>query len=260
MLLNVTANLAYTAAQDCDALLQVEPTNDSGQRCINPRLLLQSGATVGQQEGEDGIGLRRWVSIASQLNCRFTVQVEVTRPVVDLAPLPETPRDQLAGSVIPYLMPSRYCQSDLFLDFTAQQFGGLSGGACALAMKDWVAANFIYDIYASNQGTTATDSFAIQRGVCRDYAHVLISFLRAMGLPARFVSAYAPNVKPQDFHAVVEVFLDGAWHLIDPTGMAEPDSIVRICVGRDAADASFLTSYGALALQSQSVQVDRAPA
>ena len=257
MLLNVKASLVYTAPQACDALLQVEPTTDAGQRCDTPRLLLLSGSTVRQFEGEDTIGLRRWVSVGSRLDCMFEAQVEVHRPAVDLSQLSETPRHQLPGAVIAYLMPSRYCQSDLFLDFTAAQFDGLSGGALVQSMTDWVASNFTYDIFTSNPGTTATDSFAALRGVCRDYAHVLISLVRAKGIPARFVSAYAPGVDPQDFHAVVEVFLEGNWHLVDATDMAGPCDIVRICVGRDAADASFLTSYGMLNLQEQQVQVSR---
>ncbi|MHA6262429.1 transglutaminase-like domain-containing protein [Arenibacterium sp. CAU 1754] len=222
-------------------------------------MLLLSGSNVRQLEGEDAIGVRRWVSIGEQLDCYYESQVEVVRPSIDLSQLQETPRDQLPGSVIQYLMPSRYCQSDLFQEFTAAQFGGLTGGACVLSMNDWVASNFCYDIFTSNPGTTATDSFAALRGVCRDYAHVLIALVRAVGIPARFVSVYAPDVEPQDFHAVVEVFLEGDWHLVDPTGMAQPTDIVRICVGRDAADASFLTSYGVLSLQEQSVQVQRMP-
>jgi transglutaminase-like putative cysteine protease len=91
--------------------------------------------------------------------------------------------------------------------------------------------------------------------VCRDYAHVLISLARAAAIPARFVSAYAPNVKPQDFHAVAEVYLDGAWHLVDPTGMARADEIVRIGVGLDAAEVSFLSSFGPMTLFSQTVGV-----
>ena len=257
MLLNVKACLVYTAPQECDALLQVEPTTDGGQRCDNPRLLLLSGSTLRLVEGEDSIGVRRWITVSNRLDCIFEAQVDVRRVAANLDELQETPRYQLPSAVLQYLMTSRYCQSDLFLDFSASQFPGLSGGALVRSMSDWVKSNFTYDIFTSNPGTTATDSFSSLRGVCRDYAHVLIALVRAMGIPARFVSAYAPGVRPQDFHAVVEVFLDGDWHLVDPTGMATPSDIVRVCVGRDAADASFLTSYGALNLQEQSVQVER---
>lgn len=257
MLLDVTASLTYSAAYPCDVLLQIEPTTDGGQRCDDPRLLLLSGTNVREFDGEDAIGARRWVSVTGRLDCHYTARIEVSRPAVDLATLDETPRHQLAGTVIEYLMASRYCQSDLFLDVTAAQFQGLRGGALVCAIRDWVATLFTYDDSSSDAGTTATDSFNSLRGVCRDYAHVVIAMVRAVGIPARFVSAYAPDVSPQDFHAVVEVFLDGGWHLIDATGMARPCDIVRICVGRDAADASFLTSYGALNLMEQRVQVQR---
>ena len=88
---------------------------------------------------------------------------------------------------------------------------------------------------------------------------MLISFARAAGIPARFVSVYAPDVTPQDFHAVVEVYLAGGWHLLDPTGMAKPDQIARICVGRDAADAAFIMSYGRIDMVAQQITVTRIP-
>jgi transglutaminase-like putative cysteine protease len=257
MLLNVTVDLSYSAMQACDALLQIEAVTDCGQRCESSRLLLMSGIELRLVAGEDGIGQRRWVSITTQLQCRYETQVQVSRLACDISQIKETPRYQLPDPVISYLMPSRNCQSDLFLDFVSTQFEGLAGGALVLAMRDWVATHFTYDINVSNSGTTATDSFQSLRGVCRDYAHVLIALARAAGIPTRYVAAYAPNVTPQDFHAVVEVFLDGAWHLVDATGMAQPTDIVRICVGRDAADTSFLTSYGTLALVEQNVQVRR---
>jgi hypothetical protein len=260
VLLNVSADLVYTAQQTCDALLQIEASTDDGQRCDINTLSLRSGAQLQETVGEDGIGMRRWISVTDRLECHYELQAEVTRLAVDLGALKETPRYQLPGSVIQYLMPSRNCQSDLFLEFAYIQFEGFAGGEMVEAMRDWVAANFTYDIFASHGGTTATDSFASLRGVCRDYAHVLIALVRAAGIPARFVSAYAPDVKPQDFHAVAEVFLEGAWHLVDPTGMSQPKETIRICVGRDAADASLLTSYGILNLQEQSVQVSRAMA
>jgi transglutaminase-like putative cysteine protease len=77
---------------------------------------------------------------------------------------------------------------------------------------------------------------------------MLITLARAFGIPARFVSAYAPGVTPQDFHAVAEVFLGGAWYLVDPTGMASGADIAKIGVGRDAADTSFLTYYAPSAM------------
>jgi transglutaminase-like putative cysteine protease len=84
--------------------------------------------------------------------------------------------------------------------------------------------------------------------VCRDYAHLVIAFLRAHDVPARLVSAYAPGLSPMDFHAVVDVGLDDAWQVVDATGLAPRQSLMRIATGRDAADTAFLSSAGAAVL------------
>ena len=56
-----------------------------------------------------------------------------------------------------------------------------------------------------------------------------------------------------DFHAVAELFLDGGWHLVDATGMAQSDSMAIIGLGRDATDVSFLTSFGTVQLNRMNV-------
>jgi transglutaminase-like putative cysteine protease len=124
-------------------------------------------------------------------------------------------------------------------------------------MRDWIAANFSYVPGVSHASTSAADSFLVRQGVCRDYAHVLVSMARAASIPARYASVYAPDVDPPDFHAVAEVWLAGDWHLVDATGMARPDEIARIGVGRDAADSSFLSSFGIAQLVNQEVKVTR---
>jgi hypothetical protein len=257
--LSIRTHLLYETTQACDLLLQVEAMNDSAQTCRATRLMLDPVSVSYELDGEEGLGKRRWVTAAPRFECHYETTVEVTRAAEDIQTLNETPRKHIPGDIIKYMMPSRYCHSELFLDFVATQFADLSGGVLIAAMRDWIHGNFTYDAGASFAGTTATDSFASLAGVCRDYAHVLIAFSRAAGIPARFVSVYAPDVTPQDFHAVVEVYLNGEWYIVDPTGMAAAPDIARICVGRDAADASFMTSYGWMELREQSVEVKRVP-
>jgi transglutaminase-like putative cysteine protease len=256
--LAIKTHLLYTTTPPCDLLLQIEALSDHAQRCRATRLILDPASTSREIAGEEGSGPRRWITAGPRFECTYETRVEIARQHIDLEALNETPRMQIPSDVIKYLFPSRYCQSDLFLDFVAMQFGNLTGGAMVSAISRWINRGFTYDNGASNAGTTATDSFASLTGVCRDYAHVLIALVRAAGIPARFVSAYAPDVTPPDFHAVAEVYLDGEWHLVDPTGMTDASQIARICVGRDAADASFLTSFGWVDLVEQSVQVTRA--
>ncbi len=209
--------------------------------------------------GEEHVGVRRWVRVADTFDCEYRTVMRVARPAIALEMLTTTPFHLIPSDVTKFLMPSRYCHPEAFLDFVPSAFGSCAGGSLIAAMSDWIQGNFTYDNGASHASTTATESFAARAGVCRDYAHVLIAMARAVGIPARFVSAYAPDVVPQDFHAVVEVYLEGQWHLIDPTGMARAPEIVRIGVGRDAADVSFMTSYGQVALIKQSVAVARLP-
>lgn len=257
MHLSIKVHLLYLATQPSDVLLQIEPVSNDVQHIQFTKLEFGDIAKQDEIIGEDGLGLRRWVQVDTRFECHFQAEVTISHSQRPVTTLVATPRAAIPGDVIKYLLPSRYCHPEHFLEFASTQFGDLTGGALVASMCQWVKSNFTYDAAASTLGATASDSFQSLSGVCRDYAHVLITLLRAAGIPARFVSVYAPDVVPQDFHAVVEVYLEGAWHLIDPTGMAKADEMVCICVGRDAADTSFMTSYGWMTFVDQSVDVRR---
>lgn len=253
----VQTHLLYATTQPCDLLLQIEPSTDVTQVCRATRRIMDPVSVCHDMVAEEGIGTRSWIKAGPVFECRYETKVEVKRPTIDIERLAQVPWAAIPTDVVKYLMPSRYCHSEQFLDFVTAQFGDRAGGALINAMSNWINSNFTYDSAATHAGTTATDTFNRRAGVCRDYAHVLITFARAAGIPARFVSVYAPDVTPQDFHAVAEVYLDGTWHLVDATGMAKPSETVRICVGRDAVDTSFMTSYGWIELREQTVQVRR---
>lgn len=255
MLLSIHSHLTYSAPQPCSLLLQIEAVQDDQQLCESSTLSVLPSVEWTLVAGEENIGVRRWGRVESIFDCTYRTEVHVTRRAVDLASLEATPHAVIPSDATKFLMPSRYCHSEDFLDFVPKQFGQLSGGSLIQAIADWIKDHFTYDNAASNASTTATNSLNVRAGVCRDYAHVLIAMSRSVGIPARIVSAYAPNVIPQDFHAVAEVFLGGEWHLVDPTGMSKASEIVRIGVGRDAADISFMTSYGVMELKKQAVHV-----
>jgi transglutaminase-like putative cysteine protease len=257
LLISIHTHLVYSARQSCSLLLQIEAAQDGAQTIESATLTSEPNQDWTIISGEENIGLRRWTRVDDLFDCTYQTHVNVTRPAVVLETLDLTPYAMIPSDVTKFLMPSRYCFPEDFLDFAPQFFGHLTGGPLIAAMARWITDNFTYDNSASHAATTATDSFRARAGVCRDYAHVMIAMARSVGIPARFVSAYAPDVTPQDFHAVAEVYLDGAWHLIDPTGMAQAPEIVRIGVGRDAADVSFMTSYGWMELIKQAVHVAR---
>lgn len=149
---------------------------------------------------------------------------------------------------IVYLRPSRYAESDRVEAVAQSEFGGVTGAANLLtAVSSWVGSRLAY-VGGSSTGTdSAIDTLLTRRGVCRDYAHLVIALLRAMDVPARFAAVYAPGLTPMDFHAVVEAAVGDYWRVADATLLAPRASLVRIATGRDAADASFLSTYGGAA-------------
>jgi len=138
------------------------------------------------------------------------------------------------------LRPSRYCPSDALLGFAAGELGGRPPDAdLARDVLAWVANRTVYEPGSSGPLDTAVETLLSGQGVCRDFAHLGVALSRAVGIPSRLVAAYAPGLAPMDFHAVVEVHLNGAWHVLDPTHLAPRASLLRIATGRDAADTAF---------------------
>lgn len=205
--------------------------------------------------GHDGLGHRLWLEPQLGFQVDYRATMEIDRQPLALGNLPADDLAALPGEVLEYLFPSRYCPVDTMHAAAVDMFGHLTGGAAVEAVRDWIATHLAYVPGASHGGTTALDTFHAREGVCRDYAHLLIALVRGLGIPARMVSAYSPDVIPQDFHALAQVWLAGDWHLVDATGMADPATTAIIGVGRDAADIAFLTIFGAATLNEQMVEV-----
>lgn len=153
------------------------------------------------------------------------------------------PYDELDLST--YLRPSRYAEADKFFGFAATEFGDLDDHAVLLEkVSKWVGSRLNYVPGSSDPIDGAADTLLAGRGVCRDYAHLVIALLRAVFVPARLVSVYAPGLFPMDFHAVAEAYVDGQWNVIDATRLAPRQTMVRIGTGRDAADTAFMDNHG----------------
>lgn len=257
MKLHISASLKYRLPEPAHLMLQIEAADGGGQRVIDAALDLGEPAQMARVRDADSVCTPIWLHAEGALDVAYHAIVAVERGDADLAALAPVPLHRLPADAILYLNESRYCPSNKFHAFVDRRFGELDGGAKIQRMRDWIESRFTYVTGASDAETGALDSFVERRGVCRDYAHVMIALARAAHVPARMASVYALGVRPQDFHAVAEVYLDGDWHMVDATGMTRPSECARICVGRDAADIAFLTAYRAIDFVSQSVQVER---
>lgn len=257
MRLKIAVVLDYLVEPAADVLLQVEVAALPDQRLVHNDLRVSAGAPLVALPGEDGIGQRTWAPNTRILQVNYDAIVDVDRPTIDFAALPAASPSALPAETIPYLLPSRYCEVEQLEPFVREHWSGLRGGRLAAAIVDWVRQNIEYRSNSSTGTTTAADTLKSRQGVCRDYAHLVVALARAGEIPARCVSAYAPGVDPPDFHAVAELWLDGAWHLVDATGMSACGDLARVVVGRDATDIAFMTVFGGATLHYQTVSVER---
>jgi transglutaminase-like putative cysteine protease len=151
----------------------------------------------------------------------------------------------LNPDAVPLLFPSRYCQSDRLRHHAQDLFGHLQHPyEIAAAVSDWIFENIAYVSGSSGETSSAMDTLESRRGVCRDFSHLGIAFCRAMNVPARYMSCYACQMEPPDFHACFEAFVDGWWFIFDPTRLASLNGLIRIATGRDAADTAVCTIFG----------------
>jgi transglutaminase-like putative cysteine protease len=147
--------------------------------------------------------------------------------------------------IIEYRRPSRYCESDTIFPTAQSEFAGIRGKDLLDAVSSWVGDRLSYVAGASQPTDGAVATMLARAGVCRDYAHLVVALLRALDVPARLASVYAPGLFPMDFHAVAEAHVDGSWHVVDATALAPRSSLVRIATGQDASETAFLSQHGA---------------
>lgn len=258
----IHSSITFAANEPTDVLLQFEAADLPEQDLSGLSTLVTRSNHFARVPAHDMIGERAWLHCTGHVQIDYEATVEVDRRLDKLGDLNALPHHLIPGEAVQYLLDSRYCHGQEFQSLVASEFSGTKGGARIVAILEWIAQHMEYTPGASDADTDATQSFIQRSGVCRDFAHVLIALARASAIPARYVACYAPGVTPQDFHAIAEVFLadptipgGGMWQLVDPTQMADLANAVKIGVGRDAADVSFLTSFAPIQFLGSSVAV-----
>ncbi len=191
----------------------------------------------------------RMHAMAGALRLRYDATVDLNHFTAQPQHIAEVSVANLPGAVLPYIYPSRYCQSDRLHRLAVKEFGHLwQGYSRVQAIRDWVVSRVTFRSNSSNGNTTAVDTLVEEMGVCRDFAHLMIALCRAVNIPARFATGIDfgadPALGPTDFHAYVEVYLGDRWYIFDASGVAIPMGFVRFGTGRDAADAAFATIFG----------------
>jgi transglutaminase-like putative cysteine protease len=262
LLLSLGCTFGLEAGQPSAAVMQVAPSPQPGLSIESERW--DAG---GYQHGYvDHYGNRceRLELPAGATTITYDAQVVVWAPADVIKPeTPETPVGQLPDDVLSFLMPSRFCLPDELGHEAWQRFGGLPAGwGRVQAIVDFVHGHLEFVHGASNPWTTAADAFRAGQGVCRDFAHLAITFCRALNIPARYVFGYIPDVGvepdgPMDFSAWFEAYLDGEWYAFDARINRPRLGRVIVGRGRDAVDVALLTSFGPLTLTHFEVRADQ---
>jgi transglutaminase-like putative cysteine protease len=206
---SVKAALSYRVKQDTPFVFNVQAQALTGQTIkteslrIEPKLPIEDWTMP-----ESGNRYFRLIAPAGGFNVSYEAKVLLSHQLENPAQVREVPPGELPLSVLTHLFPSRYCQSDRLDRFAQRTFGQLPPGYQRVAtICNWIHDNVDYVSGASDALTSAYDTVSQRAGVCRDFAHLGIALCRALGVPARYVSAYAWQLEPPDFHGVFEAFL-----------------------------------------------------
>jgi transglutaminase-like putative cysteine protease len=168
----------------------------------------------------------------------------------------EIPVPDLPDECLSYLMGSRYCETDELSQTAWDLFGNVTPGWNRVqAICDYVNEHLTFGYENARATRTARDAQEEGVGVCRDYAHLSITFCRCMNIPARYVNGHlgdigVPILDPMDFSAWMEVYLSGKWMTFDPRNNEPRIGRIKVAHGRDAADVPLINSFGPHTLKS----------
>jgi len=254
---DLCCELGYNLQEETALVFNLQPVNNKSQKVLSENLQLKP--SLYPEEYRDILEHNRYVRVIppeGDFELSYKATVQVFHSWDDPNSIREVPPTKLPVSVLHYLYPSRYCQSDMLFGLAMSEFGDLVPDYSRVtAICNWIYNKVRYLSGSSDSETSAYDTATQRKGVCRDFAHLGIAFCRALNIPARFVSAYAYELDPPDFHACFEAYLGDRWYLFDATRLVPLDGIIRISTGRDAADVSFATFFGAVQFNRMNLSV-----
>jgi transglutaminase-like putative cysteine protease len=266
MIVRVGCTFEYEASEPCPAVFQIRPE----QTAVGVALLKESWDSVPALAFHDYLDLygnhcRRLTIPAGHFAVRYDADVSVSaEPAPEDLTARQHPVDELPDDTLLYTVPSRYCLSDELANEAWDLFGSAPPGwPCVQAICDWVHENVRFEYSETSPRKTAVDVMATRTGVCRDFAHLAVTFCRALSIPARYTFGYLPDIdvppplSPMDFCAWFEAYLGGQWWTFDPRNNQRRKGNIVIGRGRDALDVAMITTYGAAQFTAMTVWADR---
>lgn len=259
MRFNVSCELEYDLNNAATFLFALKCIQTGGQNILEEYLFTEPELKIEEFHIESGMNRfsRMQTYNPGTLSVSYRALVDVSYRLDDAQGLCMGGAGALTPEAIPFLFPSRYCQSDRIRQQANAMFGHLvTPYDIATGVSDWIFQNVSYVCGSSGETSSALDTLETRQGVCRDFAHLGIAMCRALDVPARYATVYAYQLNPPDFHACFEVLIGGWWYIFDPTRLAPLNGLIRIATGRDAADAAVCTIFGDPVLTKSYVACD----
>ena len=248
MKFKVFSELEYQVQMPSTFIFNIQLSRTSSQSVIEESINIDPYYQMEEFTSQDG--RTRFIRLQVKDPVTFKISYAATvdshyKIISEQQDLENVPVAKLDADVIPYIFPSRYCQSDKLQRLATKEFGEIENTYLkVLAINEWIYNNVEYLSGSTDSGTSALDTISERAGVCRDFAHLGIALCRALSIPARYFTGYAYKLNPPDFHACFEAFIGSDWFIFDPTKLVPLNGLVKIANGRDAADASVASIFG----------------
>jgi transglutaminase-like putative cysteine protease len=244
-------------------LLDAHPDNDRKIRVQSPFITAPQIASTTYVD-TFGNSVRRFVAPTGDLTISRDAVIEDSGlPDRNEHQAAEVPLELLPSDTLVFLLGSRYCETDRLGDIAWQLFGsGPRGGARVAAICDFVCNHLTFGYQYARATRTSFEAYNERVGVCRDFAHLAVTFCRCMNIPARYANGFLgdigvpPDPAPMDYNAWFEVYLDGRWITFDARHNVPRIGRITVSRGRDATDIPLATSFGPHILKSFKVWTD----
>ncbi|MFA7553810.1 MAG: transglutaminase family protein [Spongiibacteraceae bacterium] len=245
MWLHTICDLAFDVTVPTPFILMLRPRSGAQQWIAQEEYKLKPSIPVIEFTDHYGNLCQRLIAPPGPFAVYTAADIMVA-DFVDQAPgAPFVEIQNLPDSVLSFLLPSRFCESDRFGQMaSAITMGQLLGYDQAKAIESWLRANIRYQPGSSNIPMSAVEVNSNQVGVCRDLSHLGIALCRSLSIPARLVVGYLYGLQPMDLHAWFEAYVGGRWYTFDATQSELRGGYVAIGYGRDAADVAIYNQFG----------------
>ena len=245
MWLRTSCYFAFDITEPVPFALMLRPRSGAQQWIAREEYMLEPSVPVTEYTDNYGNLCQRLIAPAGAFSVRTTAEVMTANQIDQAYGAPFVEIQNLPDSVLGFLLPSRYCESDRFHQMATEITAGqLLGYDQVAAIVSWLRNNINFRPGSSDTPVSAAEVNTRQYGVCRDFAHLGIALCRSLNIPARMVVGYLHKLNPMDLHAWFESYVGGRWYTFDATQTELRGGYVAVGYGRDAADVAVYNQYG----------------